>query len=193
MYAGHFAVGLALKAKRPAAPTWAILLGTGFLDVLFGIFVMLGIERVTMTPHVGQGFSLDFIDWSHSLVMSLVWSALYGLIFWRKGRAVAFLVAFAVFSHFLFDLPMHPKDLALWPHAATHLGNTPASQDKQLPHNKVCDQCVQGAQLGAALLDTSPDASWIGSPAAQVEQAPVSVHLPRPLRPFSSRAPPVLL
>ena len=122
MYAGHFAVGLALKVKRPAAPTWAILLGTGFLDVLFGIFVMLGIERVTMTPHVGQGFSLDFIDWSHSLVMSLVWSALYGLIFWRKGRAVAFLVAFAVFSHFLFDLPMHPKDLALWPHAATHLG-----------------------------------------------------------------------
>jgi hypothetical protein len=34
-------------------------LGTTFLDVLFGIFVMLGIERVTMTPHIGQGFSLD--------------------------------------------------------------------------------------------------------------------------------------
>ena len=122
MYAGHFAVGLALKAKRPAAPTWAILLGTGFLDVLFGIFVMLGIERVTMTPHVGQGFSLDFIDWSHSLVMSLVWSVLYGLIFWRRGRAVAFLVAFAVFSHFLLDLPMHPKDLALWSYSETHIG-----------------------------------------------------------------------
>lgn len=122
MYAGHFAVGLALKAKRPAAPTWAILLGTGFLDVLFGIFVMLGIERVTMMPHVGQGFSLDFIDWSHSLVMSLVWSALYGLIFWRRGRAVAFLIAFAVFSHFLLDVPMHPKDLALWSYAGTHIG-----------------------------------------------------------------------
>ena len=36
MYAGHFAAGLALKAKQPLAPTWALLLGTGFLDVLFG-------------------------------------------------------------------------------------------------------------------------------------------------------------
>ena len=46
MYAGHFAAGLAMKAKQPSAPTWALLLGTGLLDVLFGIFVMLGIERV---------------------------------------------------------------------------------------------------------------------------------------------------
>ena len=122
MYAGHFAVGLALKAKRPAAPTWAILLGTGFLDVLFGIFVMLGIERVTMTPHVGQGFSLDFIDWSHSLLISIVWSLAWCALFWRRGRAVVFVLALAVFSHFLLDLPMHPKDLALWPHSETHLG-----------------------------------------------------------------------
>jgi membrane-bound metal-dependent hydrolase YbcI (DUF457 family) len=122
MYAGHFAVGLALKANRPAAPTWALLLGTGFLDVLFGIFVMLGIERVTMTTHVGQGFSLDFIDWSHSLLMSLVWSLAYGAFFWRRGRLIALLLAFAVFSHFLLDLPMHPKDLALWPQSAIHVG-----------------------------------------------------------------------
>src|SRR5882757_7997700 len=117
MYAGHFAVGLAMKAKQPAAPTWALLLGTGLLDVLFGIFIMLGIERATMTPHVGQGFSLDFIDWSHSLLMSLVWALLYGALFWRRGAAVAWMLAFAVFSHFLLDLPMHTPDLALWPHA----------------------------------------------------------------------------
>jgi membrane-bound metal-dependent hydrolase YbcI (DUF457 family) len=122
MYAGHFAVGLAMKARQPSAPTWALLLGTGLLDVLFGIFVMLGIERVTMTPHVGQGFSLDFIDWSHSLLMSFVWSLVYCALFWRRGRAVAFMLAFAVFSHFLLDLPMHPHDLALWPYAAMHLG-----------------------------------------------------------------------
>ena len=50
MYAGHYAAGLAIKANQPQAPTWALLLGVGFLDVLFGIFVMLGIERVTVTP-----------------------------------------------------------------------------------------------------------------------------------------------
>lgn len=39
MYAGHFAVGLALKAKQPRAPTTGLLIGTGFLDILFGPFV----------------------------------------------------------------------------------------------------------------------------------------------------------
>ncbi len=122
MYAGHFAAALAIKAKEPRAPGWALFLGVGFLDVLFGIFVMLGIEKVTMTPHVGHGFTLDFIDWSHSLAMSLFWAALFYAVFWRRGPAVAFAVAIAVFSHFLLDLPMHPPDLALWPHSTIHLG-----------------------------------------------------------------------
>ena len=122
MYAGHFAAALAIKAKEPRAPTWALLLGVGFLDVLFGIFLMLGIERATMTPGVSPGFSLDFIDWSHSLAMSLAWAALFSIPFWRRGSAVAVAVGFAVFSHFLLDLPMHPPDMALWPHSTTHLG-----------------------------------------------------------------------
>jgi hypothetical protein len=122
MYAGHFAAALAIKAKTPAAPTWVLLLGVGFLDVLFGLFLMLGIERATMTPNASPGFSLDFIDWSHSLTMALVWAALYSAPFWRSGRAVALAVAFAVFSHFLLDWPMHPPDLALWPHSAEHIG-----------------------------------------------------------------------
>ncbi|MGZ3430155.1 MAG: hypothetical protein ACXVCV_26065, partial [Polyangia bacterium] len=71
MYAGHIASALAMKAKEPRAPTWALVLGVGVLDVLFGIFVPLGIERATLTPDVSPGFRLDFIDWSHSLAMSL--------------------------------------------------------------------------------------------------------------------------
>jgi hypothetical protein len=122
MYAGHFALGLAIKAKEPRAPTLGILLGTGLLDILFGPFVLLGIERVTMTPGKGPGFTLDFIDWSHSLAMALGWSAAYALFFVRRGAAVAWAMGFAVFSHFLLDLPMHPHDMALWPYARTHLG-----------------------------------------------------------------------
>jgi hypothetical protein len=122
MYAGHFAAALAIKAKEPRAPTWALLLGVGFLDVLFGIFVMLGIEKVRMTPGVAPGFSLDRIDWSHSLLMSLVWAVLFAIPFRRRGRAAALAAGFAVFSHFLLDLPMHPPDLALWPGAPIHLG-----------------------------------------------------------------------
>jgi hypothetical protein len=122
MYVGHFAAGLALKAAEPKAPTWGLLLGVGFLDLLFGPFVLLGIERVSITPDVHPGFSLDHIDWSHSLVMSLLWSVVFALPFLRMGRSVAIVMGLSVFSHFLMDIPMHPPDLALWPGSAVHLG-----------------------------------------------------------------------
>ena len=122
MYAGHFAAGLAIKAVQPRAPTWAVLFAVGFLDVLFGVFVLLGVERMTMTPGEPPGFRLDFIDWSHSLAASIVWAALLGLAFLPRGRAVALWIGLAVFSHFVLDWPMHPGDLALWPHAGPHVG-----------------------------------------------------------------------
>jgi membrane-bound metal-dependent hydrolase YbcI (DUF457 family) len=122
MYAGHFAAALALKTTQPRAPTWALLLGVGFLDVLFGIFVLFGWERASLTPGRSPGFSLDFIDWSHSLAASLFWAALFGAFFLRRGRAVAVAAGVAVFSHFVLDYFMHPPDLALWPHAQAHVG-----------------------------------------------------------------------
>src|SRR5258706_10922891 len=73
-------------------------------------------------PGVPPGFSLDYIDWSHSLAMSLVWAGLFGAAFLGRGRAVAMVLAFSVFSHFLLDVPMHPPDLALWPGSSIHLG-----------------------------------------------------------------------
>ena len=122
MYAGHYAVGLALKGKVPEAPTWGILLGVGVLDILFGPFVLMGIEQVTLTPGQSPGFSLDQIDWSHSLATSVVWSALFGLLFVQFGRKVMWVMAVAVFSHFVLDFTMHPADLALWPGSNIHLG-----------------------------------------------------------------------
>ena len=89
MYAGHFAAALALKAQVPRAPTCGLLVGVGVLDILFGPFVLAGIERVSLTPGISPGFSLDHIDWSHSLVMSVVWSILFGAAFLHPGRRVA--------------------------------------------------------------------------------------------------------
>lgn len=122
MYAGHFAAGLALKAKEPKAPMWGILVGVGLLDLLFGPFVLVGIEQATLTPGQSPGFSLDHIDWSHSLLMSLLWSLAYAALFLRWGGRVAGVMGVAAFSHFVLDLPMHPSDLALWPGSDVHLG-----------------------------------------------------------------------
>jgi hypothetical protein len=122
MYAGHFASALVIKSHVPQAPSWGLFLGVGVLDVLFGPFVLAGIERVTVTPGVAPGFSLDYIDWSHSLLMSVVWAILYASLFLRAGRAVALAMGTAVFSHFALDLPMHPADLALAPNSEAHVG-----------------------------------------------------------------------
>jgi len=122
MYVGHFAAGLAIKAGVPRAPAWGLLVGVGLLDILFGPFVLMGIERVHMTPGISPGFRLDYIDWSHSLVMSVVWAVVFGGTFLYRGRAIAIAMATAVFSHFILDLVVHPADLALWPGSATHLG-----------------------------------------------------------------------
>lgn len=101
---------------------WGILIGVGLLDLLFGPFVLLGIERATVTPAQSPGFSLDHIDWSHSLLMSLIWSSAYAALFTRWGGRVVGVMGVAAFSHFLLDLPMHPPDLALWPGSDVHLG-----------------------------------------------------------------------
>ena len=122
MYVGHFAAGLAIKAYEPKAPTWALLVAVGLLDLLFGPFVLAGLERATVTPGISPGFSLDHIDWSHSLMMSVLWAVLFAAAFSRLGRPVVLAIGFAVFSHFLMDLPVHPPDLALWPDATVHLG-----------------------------------------------------------------------
>jgi hypothetical protein len=90
--------------------------------------------------------------------------------------------------HLLLALFLLLSQQAAFSHAASHLGS-PASQDKQLPH-KVCDQCVQGAQLGTALLDSCLTCAWVANSGAHPAAAPATAHLPRFVSCFSPRAPP---
>lgn len=123
MYVGHFALGLALKARFPKVPAVPLLIGVGFLDIVNGLFVMLGLDRVTPDPSAGPYlfFDLTFIDWDHSLAAALMWSALWAWFF-RTDRRVAALAFVAAFSHFPADWLMHNGDLALFPYAETRLG-----------------------------------------------------------------------
>ncbi|MBF5004722.1 hypothetical protein ISG32_10680 [Diaphorobacter sp. NR2-3-3-1] len=123
MYVGHFAIGLALKAKFPKIPSLPLLMGVGFLDVLDGLFIVAGFN--TVTPNLRAGpylfFDLTFIDWDHSLLAALFWSAVWGALF-IKDKRVAALAFVAAFSHFVADRPMHNNDLALFPYAQQHFG-----------------------------------------------------------------------
>ena len=122
MYAGHFAAALAMKGTAPRVPTWALLLGVGFLDILFGVFVVLGIEHAHMTPGHAPGFSLDLSTGRTRSRCLRVWGVVFALAFVRRGAVIAAWCWAAVFSHFVLDVFMHPGDLALWPHSAMHVG-----------------------------------------------------------------------
>ncbi len=123
MYAGHFALGLALKARNPELRALPILIGAGFLDLLDGAFILLGVDHVRADLAAGPYlfFDLSFVDWDHSLLMAALWSLAWGAMF-LKDQRVAGVATLAAFSHFLADFPVHNHDLALFPHAATHLG-----------------------------------------------------------------------
>lgn len=121
MYGGHFAMGLMLTTVFPKARRVPVLASVGALDVLDGLLVWAGVNRVTPDAREFLGFQLTVIDWDHSLVMALLWSALAGLLFW-KDAVTRGPVAMGVFSHWVLDLPLHNNDLALYPGSSVHFG-----------------------------------------------------------------------
>jgi membrane-bound metal-dependent hydrolase YbcI (DUF457 family) len=117
MYPGHFAAGLALKVSEPKASTLGIMIGVGFLDLVFAVGVGFGVEGGTLQHLI--------TPWSHSLIMAAAWSIGYGLVFWRAGRRIAVVMGIAVFSHWLLDLVSHNPDMQLWPYSPVQLGYGP--------------------------------------------------------------------
>jgi len=94
--------------------------------------------------------------------------------------------------HVLLAFALLLAQQAMLAHAATHLAKPPASQDKQLPQHKVCEQCALSAQFGSApigkLLSFEAQRGVV-QPAPHRAQV---VHTSTP-RAFHSRAPPASL
>jgi membrane-bound metal-dependent hydrolase YbcI (DUF457 family) len=124
MFIGHFAVGFALKKAEPKIPLGVWFAAAQFLDILWPIFLLTGIEKVAVVPGITVVTPLDLqvLDWSHSLLMVAVWSVLFGLIvYWRVRSAKAFFfIALAVASHWLLDYATHRPDMPLAPHSARY-------------------------------------------------------------------------
>lgn len=121
MFLGHFAVGLALKKTEPRVPLGVWFAAGQFLDILWPIFLLTGIERVSVVPGITvvTPLNLEILDWSHSLAMVLLWSLLFGaVVYWRVRSRNAFVfTALAVASHWLLDYATHRADMPLWPHS----------------------------------------------------------------------------
>ncbi len=126
MFIGHFAVGFAAKRAAPRTSLTVLLLAAIFLDVLWPVLVALGVERVRIAPGTTPWTPLDFTSYpiSHSLVMALVWSALFAAVYqWRTRYPTGALWAgLLVFSHWVLDWISHRPDLPIAPGLATKVG-----------------------------------------------------------------------
>jgi hypothetical protein len=123
MFIGHYGVSLAAKRPCPRLSLGLLFLAVQLLDVLFALFVLLGIEglRIVHGFTAYNPYDLYRMPYTHSLLGGLLWSvattlvALAGLrrLRSRDRRIAAAVLGAAVFSHFLLDVPMHTPDLPL--------------------------------------------------------------------------------
>ena len=123
MFIGHAAAAFAARRGAPGAPL-ALLTSAAFLpDMLWPIFLLLGWETVRIAPGATVMTPLEFVSYpySHSLLMSIVWGAVIGGTYYllRRDRHGAWVMALLVVSHWFLDVPMHARDLPLWPGASS--------------------------------------------------------------------------
>lgn len=136
MFIGHWSAAL-VAATHPKAPRLPILfVAAQFVDWLFFGFVLAGWEHMRIIPGFTQVNPFDLYDmpWTHSMVGTIFWAALFGAIawLWTKQGMAALIAAAVVFSHWLLDLLVHGPDLTiaggavkygygLWNHAAVEM------------------------------------------------------------------------
>ena len=79
MFLGHFALAVGAKRAAPAVSLGTLFLACQFADLLWPTLLVLGLEKVEIDPGNTLVTPLNFVSYpySHSLVMLLIWSALF--------------------------------------------------------------------------------------------------------------------
>ena len=126
MIIGHYAVGMAAKKWAPRTSLGTLIAAGAFLDLVWPVLVLAGIEVVTVTPGVTAATPLTFVSypWSHSLIMSAVWGLVFGGLYFmvRQYSAGAIAIGVLVVSHWVLDVIVHVPDLPLAPGGGPKIG-----------------------------------------------------------------------
>jgi len=117
MLTGHYACAFVAKSASPRTPLWLLLLAAQFVDVLWVMAILGGVEHARLDSTLASNpLDLYHMPWTHSLLGSLGWAAVAFVASTRVlglGTKQAALVAAVVVSHWFLDLPVHREDLTL--------------------------------------------------------------------------------
>lgn len=126
MFLGHYAVAFSAKRVTPEVSLGTLILATQLLDLLWPIFLLLGVEHVRIVPGLMAASPLDFIHYpyTHSLAMAALWGAALGGLYYafRRSAGGAWVVGLLVVSHWVLDALVHRPDLPLFPGSAQRIG-----------------------------------------------------------------------
>ena len=126
MFIGHFAVAFAAKPAAPSASLGTLFFACEWVDLVWPVLLLAGLERVEIRPGVTAFTPLDFTyyPWTHSLVMCTLWAAAFGLLYLsiRKSGRAALVLAAVVLSHWFLDLVVHRPDLPVAPESGARFG-----------------------------------------------------------------------
>lgn len=120
MFIGHYGPALGAKAAEKRLPLWVLFIAVQWMDVVWSVLVLAGVEKLRIVPGFTEASPLDlyYMPYTHGLLGALGLSVLLGAVvawFYRERRAAIFaVVAAAVFSHWLLDLVVHVPDMPLW-------------------------------------------------------------------------------
>src|SRR5215469_7670957 len=119
MFIGHFAAGFAAKRVAPRVSLAVLFLAAQLADVLWPIFVGIGLETVRIAPGITAVTPLDFVSYpySHSLVALAIYGVALGAACWwlLGGRSTFVVVAALVVSHWVLDVVSHRPDMPMYP------------------------------------------------------------------------------
>ena len=126
MFIGHFGAGFAGKKFSKSASLGTYFLAAQWIDLVWPILLLLGIEQVEIQPSASAVTPLNFsyYPFTHSLIGVLVWGILFGLVYYfiKKNLKVSIILGLLVISHWFLDLIVHIPDLPIFPGEGIKVG-----------------------------------------------------------------------
>jgi hypothetical protein len=119
MFIGHFGAGLAAKGidRKPSLGT--SLMAAQFVDLLWPVLLLLGIESVKIEPGVTVVTPLNFVyyPFTHSLFSGIFWGIGFGVVYYLLKMDIrsSLLLGALVVSHWVLDYIVHRADLPIVP------------------------------------------------------------------------------
>lgn len=126
MFIGHYAVAFAAKRAAPKTSLGTLFLSVQLLDLLWPVFLLLGLEHVRIESGNTVVTPLNFYDYpiSHSFIGAVGWSIAFAFLYFYISRYKrgAWTVGLCALSHWFLDAVVHRPDLPLVPWGNIYIG-----------------------------------------------------------------------